>query len=160
MSETIVSIYEFVRIVFIILDIILLIFVIFLIVKSWRFRPKFVMTPEGEKTYTLETAILKERWESVVNRSKINSPESIKASIIDADNLVDDLLQRMRLEGENVAERMEKLSTADFHTFNQLSAAHHVRNRLVHEPGFSVSHEEANKVLENYASFLREIGAI
>ncbi len=160
MNETIVPIYEFIRAVFIVLDVILFFFVVFLIVKSWRFRPKFVMTPEGEKIYTLGTAILKERWESILNRSKINSTESIKASIIDADNLVDDLFKRMGLEGESMAERMEKLSTADFHAFNQLSAAHHVRNRLVHEPGFSGSHEEANKVLENYGSFLREIGAI
>ena len=160
MSINIISIYESTRTVFIVLNAILLIFVIFLIVKSWKYRPKFVMKPEGEKTYTLGTAILKERWESIINRSKINSPESIKASIIDADNLVEDLLDRMRIEGESMAEKMEKLSTSDFHTFNQLMAAHHVRNRLVHEPGFSLSHEEANKVLGNYGSFLREIEAI
>ncbi|MDP3948511.1 MAG: hypothetical protein Q8Q17_01025 [bacterium] len=156
----IVSLYEFFKIIFIILDIILFVFVIFLIVKSWRFRPKFVMSPEGEKTYTLGTTILKERWESIISRSKINSSESIKASIIDADNLVDDILKRMGLEGESMVERMEKLSAGDFVTINQLLAAHHVRNRLVHEPGFSVSHEEANKVLQNYGSFLSEIGAI
>lgn len=160
MNDTIVSLYEFLRTIFIILDIILFVFVIFLIVKSWRFRPKFVMNPEGEKIYTLGTAILKERWESIISRSKINSPESIKASIIDADNLVDDILKRMGMEGEGMVERMEKLSAGDFATINQLSAAHHVRNRLVHEPGFSVSHEEANKVLQNYGSFLSEIGAI
>jgi len=160
MSITIVSLYEFLKTVFIVLDIILFVFVIFLIVKSWKYRPKFVMKPEGEKTYTLGTAILKERWESIINRSKINSPESIKASVIDADNLVEDLLDRMRIEGETMAEKMEKLSTSDFHTFNQLTAAHHVRNRLIHEPGFLLSYEEANKVLGNYGSFLREIGAI
>ena len=160
MNDTIVPIYEFVRAVFIVLDIILFVFVLFLFVKSWRFRPKFVMTPEGEKTYTLGTAILKERWESVLNRSRINSAESIKASIIDADSLVEDLLKRMGLEGESMAERMEKLSAGDFVTLNQLFVAHHVRNRLVHEPGFSVSHEEANKILENYGSFLKEVGAI
>ncbi len=160
MNDTIVSVYEFIKVVFIILDIVLFALVIFLFVKSWRFRPKFVMNLEGEKTYTLGTTILKERWESIIGRSKINSPESIKASIIDADNLVEDLLDRMRIEGGSMAEKMEKLSTADFHTLNQLSAAHSVRNRLVHEPDFSISHEEANKVLENYGSFFREIGAI
>ena len=160
MTTTIVSLYEFFKTVFIILDIFLFFFVIFLFVKSWRFRPKFIMTPEGEKTYTLGTAILKERWESIISRSKINSADSIKASIIDADNLVEDLLDRMRIEGESMTEKMEKLSTADFKTLNQLSSAHHVRNRLVHEPGFSLSHEEANKVLENYSSFFKEIGAI
>ena len=160
MSDTVVSLYELFRTVFIILDIILFFFVIFLFIKSWKFRPKFVMSPEGEKIYTLGTTILKERWESIIGRSKINSSESIKAAIIDADDLVDDILKRMGLEGESMAERMEKLSAGDFVTINQLSAAHHVRNRLVHEPGFSVSHEEANKVLGNYDSFLREIGAI
>lgn len=118
------------------------------------------MSPEGEKIYTLGTTILKERWESIIGRSKINSSESIKAAIIDADDLVDDILKRMGLEGESMAERMEKLSAGDFAAINQLLAAHHIRNRLVHEPGFSVSHEEANKVLGNYDSFLREIGAI
>lgn len=159
-NDTLISIYEFIRIVFIVLDIILFLFVIFLFIKAWRFRPKFVMTPEGDKPYVLGTAISKENWESIVARSKINSAESIKGAIIDADNFVDDMLKRMRIEGETMAERIERLSTSDFHTFGQLSAAHQIRNRLVHEPEFSISNEEAGKVLENYEAFLKEIGAI
>ncbi len=171
MDNNTASLYEFIRTIFIIVDTLLLAFLVFLLVKGWGYRPNFDISEEEEKTYTLGTAILNERWESIVNRSKINSPESIRLAILDADNFVDDLLDRMGLGGGNgfaskektsasMADKLENISIDDFNTLNRLWAAHRVRNKVVHEPGFTVSHEEAQRTLDDYASFLKEVGAI
>ncbi|MEK7547213.1 MAG: hypothetical protein AAB536_03495 [Patescibacteria group bacterium] len=169
-SETTIYLSEFLRTVLIIIDAFLLVFFIFLIIKAWKYKPNFRIGGEGEKIYTLSTAVLNERWESIVSRSRINSPESLRMAIIDADNFVDDVLKRMGLEGDSMAskektggsmaDRLENLSTDDFKTLNRLWAAHRVRNKIVHEPGFVVSREEAQTTLADYASFLKEVGAI
>ncbi len=171
MDNNTTSLYEFLKTIFIILDILLLAFLAFLLVKGWKYRPNFDLGGEEEKAYTLGNVILAERWESVIGRSKINSPESIKMAIIDADNLVDDLLERMGLGGgdglaskesasASMADKLENLSIDDFGTLNRLWAAHRVRNKIVHEPDFAISHEEAQRTLDDYASFLKEVGAI
>ena len=171
MDNNTASLYEFIRTIFIIVDVLLLAFLVFLLVKGWKYRPNFNLGSEEEKIYTLGTAILSERWESIMDRSKINSPESIKMAIIDADNLVDDLLERMGLgSGDgfaskekttaSMADKLENLSIDDFSTLNRLWAAHRVRNKIVHEPDFAISHEEAQRTLDDYASFLKEVGAI
>ncbi len=152
--------YEFIRVIFIILDVFLFGFFIFLIIKAWRFVPDFEKISEAEKVYTLGNAILQERWESILARSKINSQESIKHAILDADNMVDELLERMGLKGEHMADRLENLSSEDFGSLNRLWSAHRVRNNLVHEPGFVISHEDAQKAIADYGSFLKEIGVI
>ena len=171
MDNNTISLYEFLRTIFVIIDIFLLAFLVFLLVKGWKYRPNFDLGEEEEKTYTLGNVIIAERWESIISRSKINSPESIRLAIVDADNLVDDLLERMGLgggdgfaskesKGASMADKLENLSADDFATLNRLWTAHRVRNKVVHEPGFVVSHEEAQRTLDDYASFLKEVGAI
>lgn len=159
-NNALVSVYDFLKTFFTIVDIFLFAFFVFLIAKSWRFRPKLNAKVGGEKTYMLGNAIIKERWDSVIRRCMINSSESTKLAILDADNLVNELLERMGLEGEHMADRLENLTTEDFATLERLWASHRVRNKLVHEHGFTVSQEEALRVVDDYGSFLREIGAI
>jgi len=159
-NTTIVSFYETARMVFIFLDVFFLVFFIFLIVKAWRFVPRYNEASTSERVYTLGNVVLQERWESIIGRSKINSAESIRLAILDADNMVDELLSRMSLKGENMADRLENLSVDDFGSLSRLSSAHRIRNRIVHEPGFTISQEEAQKVIADYGSFLKEIGVI
>ncbi len=155
-----IPLYEFFKAIFIFLDIFFLAFFIFIIMKAWRFIPKFRGLPSPEKVYTLGNVILQERWESIIARSKINTQESIKHAILDADSMVDELLERMGLKGEHMADRLENLSSEDFGSLNRLWAAHRVRNNLIHEPGFVVSQEDAQKTIADYGSFLKEIGVI
>ena len=159
-SPETIQLYGLIRAIFIILDIFLLAFFIFLIIKAWKFVPNFEKITETEKIYTLGNVILQERWESIIARSKINTQESIKHAILDADNMVDELLARMGLKGEHMADRLENLSSEDFGSLNRLWAAHRVKNNLIHEPGFVISQEDAQKTIADYGSFLKEIGVI
>lgn len=152
--------YETLRMIFIILDIFFFAFFVFLIIKSWKFVPHFAKLTSPEKVYTLGNVVLQERWESIASRSNINSAESIRLAILDADNMIDELLNRMGVQGENMTERLESLSSDDFSSLDRLWSAHKIRNRIVHEPDFTITHEDAQKVIADYGSFLKEIGVI
>ncbi|HUX36027.1 MAG TPA: hypothetical protein VMV71_03280 [Candidatus Paceibacterota bacterium] len=158
--QTVFPFYEAVRMIFVILDIFFLGFFIFIIIKAWKFVPDFAKISAPEKIYTLGNVVLQERWESIIGRSNINSMESTRLAILDADNMIDELLNRMGVQGGNITERLENLSPDDFSSLSSLWSAHKIRNRIVHEPDFTIAHEDAQKVIADYGSFLKEIGVI
>ena len=154
--------YNILQGVFIVVDIVILCVLVFAIFKGLQFRPIITVSeskPE-EKTLTLRNAVLKERWEEILKKAKSGSLETLQLAIIDADNLVDDILRRMGLEGKHVADRLEQLSPDDFASLGRLWRAHRVRNQLVHEPDFKLSAEEGSRTLSDYEAFLKEAEAI
>ncbi|MBI4085559.1 MAG: hypothetical protein HY432_03610 [Candidatus Liptonbacteria bacterium] len=172
MNDTTIFLFDFFRAFFTIIDILLFVFIIAMISMSWKYRPNFKMIPEEiEKTYTLGTAILREHWEAIIMKSKIDSLESRKSAVIQADKLVEDVIRRMGFEKESMAtkeatseagmfELLQSLSSEDFKTVDRVWDAHKLRSKIVHEPDFVPSREEVQTALENYASFLKEVGVI
>ncbi len=162
MNSWLSFLYDLFRAIFIFFDAILFTTVIFVLSQCWRFRPDFGESETGteRKIVTLRNALLQERWEAVLKRAASGSSGSLKFAIIEADNFVDDILRRMGLEGEHMADRLEQLSPDDFSTLGELGRAHRVRNQLVHEPDFTISPQEALKTFEDYKAFLQEAGAI
>lgn len=154
--------YYIVAGIFIAVDAALLFVFVLSVVRAQEFRPKLMQRgrePMNERVFTLGKALLKERWEGILR--KINgTPESLKLAIIEADNLADGLLKDIRLEGEHMADRLEQLTKDDFSTIERLWRAHKIRNRLVHEPDFTISKGQASEILADYEAFLKEAEAI
>ncbi|MCP6719901.1 MAG: hypothetical protein KJI72_01060 [Patescibacteria group bacterium] len=149
------------RVVFIVLDIVLIILFVFVFIKSLPFRPKFVFNPKPAKGgLLLKDAVLKGRWQQVVEKAHRSPPQSLTLGIIEADSFIDDILKRMDLKGEHMADRLERLGTRDLKTVESLWKAHKIRNNLVHTPGFVLSPTDAKMVLRSYESFLKEVGVL
>lgn len=155
------TLYLIVMWVFIAVDAALVCVLALSLMKGWEFRPKLLQQDEKaeKKALTLGTALLKERWDEILQKID-GTPESMKLALIEADNLADGLLKDMRLEGEHMADRLEQLTRDDFSTLDRLWRAHKVRNQLVHEPGFALSKDQAGQALEDYEAFFKEAEAI
>ena len=152
------SAYEIARGVFIILDGALLILFIFSFIKSVPFRPK--IHPEHgahKKAFTLQDALLKERWDAVMKKMEAGSKDSLGLAVIEADKIVDDALTQLGLEGEHMADRLEQLSEDDVRALPRLWRAHRVRNNLVHTPGYELTPEQVKIVIADCEAFLKEI---
>ncbi|MEK7077204.1 MAG: hypothetical protein AAB967_03160, partial [Patescibacteria group bacterium] len=130
--------------------------------KAWRFRPKFPKIERRPKTkpLTLRDKKLKERWEELMRKVDYESVESLKATILDADKLVNEVLKRLGLEGQHMGERIELISEDDYASLSALWTAHRFRNNIVNTPGFEVAPEEAKEAIEGYHAFLKEIGVL
>ncbi len=154
------SLYNILKIIFILADLIIFGLLVFLFVNSREFYPRFKFFKAEERIFTLGSVALKERWEAILKRAAAGSPGSIKLAVIEADNFADDIMRRMGIRGQHMADRIEQLSPDDFTTLERLWRAHRLRNQLVHEPNFQISSEEAARVLDDYEAFLNEVGAI
>ena len=153
--------YEIIRAVFIVLNALLFVGLIYALVKALEYRPKFYRNPQVlAKGLAVKDPALIKRWAGILEKSKSNPPQSYVLSIIEADKFVDDILKRMGLPGEHMADRLERLSASDLKTLDKLWRVHKIRNELVHNPDFDISAVDAREVLETYEKFLKEIETI
>ncbi len=145
------------KFVFAFLDLVLLLLVVYLFTKIWKFRPHLVVSlPPEKKTLTLRRAIVQERWKKIAARASAGTLDSMRLAIIEADTLVNDSLKRMGLPGEHMADRLANFSDPEI-DLTRIWRAHRLRNDLVHAAGFTISVEEAKKAIDDYESFLKNL---
>ena len=156
------GIFEFLKFLFIFLDAILFIGLILVFLKAWEHRPDFMLSAGRSKRGSgrLDPASLRTRWEKIVVQAEVNPPQSYSLAIIEADKFVDDVLKKMGLPGEHMADRLERLNNDNLRTLDKVWRVHRIRNELVHSPDFNISSVDTKDILGVYQKFLEELGAI
>jgi hypothetical protein len=153
--------YHGFRSTFIVFDAILLAALIGTFLVSLKYRPHLLVKHHAKKeTFTLRDALFKDRWSKVLERAAAGSADAMKLAIIDADKLADDMLKQMGLQGEHMADRLEKVSSERLPSVDRLWRAHRLRNDLVHTPGFTLSEAEGKRAMNDYTSFFKSIGLL
>jgi hypothetical protein len=92
-----------------------------------------------------------ERWSKTLDYLFSQHSSDWKLAIIEADAMLEDLLDQLGFIGENLG---DKLKSANQKTFPQLTKAwevHTIRNKIAHEGlAFELSHYEAKRVIAEY----------
>ncbi len=97
-----------------------------------------------------------ERWERVLGYLSTDNPAEWKLAVIEADNMLDDVVKQLRPVGENLGERLKSIAPEDFLTLDDAWEAHKIRNRIAHESGFVLTKPEARKTIERYRRVFEE----
>lgn len=105
---------------------------------------------------TLKKKKTRERWSNIRSRLRSDNESEYKVAIIEADNIIDDLIGRMTYPGANMGERLSNVPPGQIESLEELKKAHDVRNRIIHEKDFRVSQEYAEEILGKYEAFLDE----
>ncbi len=148
------------RWIFIVLNVIILTAFVYVFIRALEYRPKFVFNPKPLKRHPFKDPKFLARWQEIIKKAMSAPPQSLTLAIIEADSFVDDILKKMNLGGEHMADRLERLGARDLKTVDRLWKAHRVRNELVHTPGFILKPADAKGILEHYEAFLKEIGLL
>lgn len=154
------ELYSTARAFFIILDAVLFVAFIYVWRKAYLLRPQFSVAgaPARIKAFLTKDAALEGRWKKIIEKFGSAPPKSYVLAIIEADNFVDDILKKLGMKGEHMADRLDALGGEDLVSIDRLWRAHRIRNALVHTPGFEIGEKDAKEVLSAYESFLKEIG--
>lgn len=162
-NMSLIKVYIFTKTLFIFLNIIILMCIIFVFPKAWKYKTslsfKYFKGPDG-KTRESPKSMAKIEWQKIINKAYISPPHSFTLAIIEADSFVDKTLKKLNIEGETMADRLKMLGSEEIKTLNTVWEAHKIRNNLVHEPGKDLSEEDAKRYLYYYESFLKEIGVL
>jgi len=101
------------------------------------------------------------RWRAVLEYLFSDSEANWKLAIMEADNMLDDLMGDLGFKGDGLG---EKLKSADQEKFHQLTSAwevHTIRNRIAHEGSeFALSNHEAKRIIAIYEDIFQQYGII
>ncbi|MDO8466551.1 MAG: hypothetical protein Q7S83_00190 [bacterium] len=99
-------------------------------------------------------------WKQIVK--KMASPNSTdwKLGIMEADRIFDDMIRAAGYRAITTEERYKQIPPEFVANFEDIQAAHKIRNRCVQEPDFALSKEEAIKVLRVYKKSFQEFGLL
>lgn len=100
---------------------------------------------------------LSKRWNKINDRLRSSNSSEWKVAVLEADHLADELLQGSGYAGKNMGERLTNIHPGQLESFDQLKLAHATRNRIVNEPDFVVTKEEAEGLLQAYYKFFVEL---
>lgn len=139
----------------------LIVGIIILIVKSWRFRPQFdigrgLHLPAVNDATKAYQKIVSQKWEQIIQRAAGKDEKSYRLAILEADGLIDESLQKGGYQGKDMAERLKTIHPNELKNLDALWEAHKIRNRIAHEADFRLSISEAERILEIYQAVLKE----
>ena len=106
------------------------------------------------------TSKIFKRWDKIKKRLDLPPESEHKLAIIEADGLLNEILERMGYKGETLGERLKQLSQAQLSNIEELWEAHKTRNNIVHDPDYRLSLDEARRALEIYEKALQNLQAL
>jgi len=98
---------------------------------------------------------LVKKWNKIKKKMESENESTWKVAIIEADNIIDDLIKRMNYPGENMGERLAGINPGQIENIEELKRAHETRNRIIHEENFKLSKKQAEKIIGYYENFLK-----
>jgi len=110
---------------------------------------------ETESSFELEH---KTKWEVILDHANSDNQAEWKLAIIEADNVLDELLKEIGYGGETLGDRLQSLDGSTFRTLSGAWEAHKLRNTIAHEQGLELSRRDAKKAIKLYEDTFRELG--
>lgn len=100
------------------------------------------------------------RWSTISYHFSSANPNDWKAAIMEADIMLDELIQNLGYPGENLGERLKAIRIQDFPTLQSAWEAHKIRNKIAHEPSYHLSDREKELARKNFEHVFRSAGMI
>jgi hypothetical protein len=97
------------------------------------------------------------KWRMIQKLMKSQNPSDWKLSIIEADTLLDVIMERSGFPGSTLGERLKNSDPGIFRTLSYAREAHGVRNRIAHEGiEFKLNERDARRTIQLYEEVFRE----
>ena len=102
-----------------------------------------------------------ERWNNILTHLLSTNPADWKLAVIEADLMLETLLDQLGFSGKNVGERLKAADREKFPSLTVAWEVHGIRNRIAHEGvAFELSLHEAKRGIALYEGIFREFGFI
>jgi len=152
--------FEIARIVFVVASALLIAGIIFTLSRSSYI--KFLILEDVTEFLTFKPSGVKKltkTWNKVKARLDSGLESEYKLAVIEADAILDDILRRMGYRGDNLVERLAKLTSATLPNIEKLKEAHRSRTNILHNPDQGLSLDEAQKILNVFEQSFENIQA-
>ncbi|MCD6549975.1 hypothetical protein J7K24_00325 [bacterium] len=98
-----------------------------------------------------------ERWKKIVEMFQSDSESNYKLAVVEADALLDKVLKKIGYKGDTLEEKLQKIGEDVLSKPNEILSAHRICSDIIRDPSYSLSREEAKKVLLVYKRAFKEL---
>lgn len=98
-------------------------------------------------------------WKEIEVMGSSENTHELRQAVVKADSLLDDVLKRKDMQGENMARRI-KFAMHRYPELRVIWRSHHLRNQIVHEHEVQVRPKILRSALKEYKKVLRILGAL
>lgn len=148
-----------VKLVFAMFSVFFLIFVIYFMINSSWLQYKFLEdVSEFFSWKAYGTREMTKQWNRIKKRIESGAESDYKLAIIDADDLLAEVLDNSEYEGKDFNETIEKAGRLIAPILDNVLKAHEIRNSIVYNPGYKLTADKAKEVLNTYKSAINSIG--
>ena len=120
-------------------------------------KKKNLMSPVAAELPSMQS----QKWHTVLAHVNSQNPAEWRLSILEADVMLDDMMQSLGFHGETLGDRLKNTSKADFKTIDAAWEAHKIRNAIAHEGSdFLLSQRESKRVIELYSTVFKEFAYV
>lgn len=100
-----------------------------------------------------------ERWTRVESYMTSLNSSDWKIAILEADNILDQIVERMGYVGTTLGERMKNIEASDFPYLEDAWEAHKMRNSIAHKgTDYELVRSEAERIINMYHRIFKELG--
>jgi len=125
----------FFKILFIFFSLLFLGFIIFALLKTSWLKRLIIWDLQEFLTYRpFGVTKIVGKWQRIKKRLETGTESEAKLAIIEADSMLDGILDRMGFDGRTLGERLERLTAASLPNIEEVKQAHKIRNSIVHDP--------------------------
>ncbi len=97
------------------------------------------------------------RWGKILSRLNKGDDANLKLAVIEADNLMGEILQRASMPGKNMEERLQQFEKHELASIDLVWEAHRLRNAIIQDPTAQISREQAEQAVKNFEAALKEL---
>ena len=148
------------KLVFILVSLFLTIGLIFFLMKNdWL---NFLILQDSAEFLTFRPFGVKKIvkvWDKITVKLDTGLESEYKLAVIEADDMMNDILKRMGITGETLGEKLKNLTSATLPNIEEIIESHQVRNNIVHNPDYELSLDEAKKLLAVYEKAFQNLQA-
>ena len=151
-----------------ILNIILVIIALLLIaaivyfLRKTQWLKRFILTDAFEfinfKSYEAEP--ISKTWNKILERLENGTESEVKLAVIEADDLLNNVLIRMGYSGESLGERLKQVSEVALPNKTQVIEAHMITGNIIHDPDYRLKLTQARGILEVYRQAFLHLNAL
>jgi len=149
-----------IKIIFIVLSLLFICFIIFALMKTSWLKFSFLYDAVELLTYRpFGVRKMEKNWKKIAARIDTGLESEYKLAVIEADNMLNEILNKMGYGGESLGERLEKLTVATLPDIEGIREVHQVRNNIIHDPNYKLSLNETRRLLEIFEKAFKDLEA-
>lgn len=107
----------------------------------------------------VDRAAVRKTWKLIEEMGASENEHELRQAVVKADSLLDDVLKRKDMQGDNMARRI-KFAMHRYPEIRVIWRSHHLRNQIVHEHEIRVRPKILRSALKDYKKVLRILGAL